>query len=62
MAKKWLKGAVKHPGRETERAHESGRSLGAQLEHDSHSSNPSIRAAGNLGKRFRSGEFRHKKG
>jgi hypothetical protein len=61
MAKKWIGKAVKHPGREKARAAASGRSLGAQLEHDSHSSDPSLRAAANLGKRFRSGEFRHKK-
>jgi len=50
--KKWIKKAVKHPGRETERAREHGVSVHQQLETDSHSSDPSLRAAGNLGLRF----------
>lgn len=50
--KKWIKGAVKHPGRETRRAKEHGVSVHQQLETDSHSSNSSLRAAGNLGLRF----------
>lgn len=58
---KFLKTAIKHPGRETERARESGRSVHAQLEHDSHSKDPSIRGAGNLGLRFQSHEFGGKK-
>jgi hypothetical protein len=49
---KWIQGAVKHPGRETRRAKEHGVSVHQQLETDSHSSNRSLRAAGNLGLRF----------
>jgi hypothetical protein len=50
--KKWIKSAVKRPGRETRRAKEHGVSVHQQLETDSHSANPSLRAAGNLGLRF----------
>lgn len=45
-------GAVKRPGREKRRAKEHGVSLHVQLEHDAHSSNPSLRGAGELGLRF----------
>jgi hypothetical protein len=53
--KKWIQGAVKHPGRETERAKEHGVSLHEQLVADSHSDDPSLRGAGNLGLRFQKG-------
>lgn len=58
--KKWIQGAVKHKGRETRRAKEHGVSVHQQLETDSHSSNASLRAAGNLGLRFEKG-MGHKK-
>lgn len=51
----WIKGAVKHPGRETERAKEHGVSVHQQLVADSHSKDKSLRAAGNLGLRFEHG-------
>ena len=52
MAKHWESGAVKHSGRETERAKRNGVSVHEQLERDSHSSNPSLRGAGRLGLLF----------
>lgn len=50
--KKWIQGAVKHPGALTRAAAAHGRSKLQEAEAESHSSNPSIRARGNLGKRF----------
>lgn len=50
--KKWISGAIKHPGRETERAKQHGVSVHQQMVADSHSDNPSLRAAGNLGLRL----------
>lgn len=50
--KKWISKAIKHPGRETERAKEHGVSVHQQMEADSHSSNPSLRGAGKLGLRL----------
>lgn len=50
--KKWIQGAVKHPGALTAAAKEHGVSKLQEAEKESHSSNPSIRARGNLGKRF----------
>lgn len=52
MAKKWIQGAVKHPGALGRAAARAGRSKLQEAEVESHSSNPSIRARGNLGKRF----------
>lgn len=52
MAKKWIGKAIKRPGRETGRAKRNGISTHEQMERDSHSSNPSLRAAGNLGLRL----------
>jgi hypothetical protein len=52
MAKKWISKAIRHPGRETERAKRNGISVHEQMVRDSHSSNPSLRAAGNLGLRL----------
>jgi hypothetical protein len=50
VAKKhWIKGAIKHPGRETRRAKEHGVSTHEQMESDSHSKNKSLAAAGRLG-------------
>lgn len=50
--KKWIQGAVKHPGALTREAQESGRSKLEQAEIDSHSSDPSKRGRGLLGLRF----------
>lgn len=52
MAKNWESGAVKRPGREKRRAKEHGVSLHEQLVRDSHSKDPSLRGAGELGLRF----------
>lgn len=52
MKKKWIKSAIKHPGRETQRAKEHGISTHEQMVQDSHSKNKSLRAAGNLGLRL----------
>lgn len=58
---KFLKKAIKHPGIEKAKAKRNGISTHEQLEKDSHSKNASVRARGNLGLRFESGEFHHKK-
>lgn len=50
--KKWIKSAIKHPGRETARAKRAGVSVHEQMEKDSHSSSPSLRGAGKLGLRL----------
>lgn len=50
--KKWIQGAVKHPGALTEAAEEHGVSKLQEAQKESHSSNPHIRARGLLGKRF----------
>lgn len=52
MAKKWLQGAIKHPGKLTAEAKASGRSKLEQAEYDSHSSDPSKRSRGSLGIRL----------
>ena len=54
MAKKWIAKAIKRPGRMTERAKRAGRSVHQQMEHDKHASDPSLRAAANLGLRLSS--------
>lgn len=41
--------AIKHPGIEKAKAKANGISTHEQLERDSHSSNPKVRARGNLG-------------
>ncbi len=48
----WIKGAVRHKGALTAAAKRNGVSKLQEAEKESHSSNPSIRARGNLGKRF----------
>lgn len=53
----FIQGAIKHKGRETERAHASGRSVHEQMEHDSHSKDPSLRSAANLGLRMTGGDL-----
>lgn len=50
--KKWIKSAIKHPGRETERAKRAGVSVRQQMEKDSRSPDKSLRAAGSLGLRL----------
>lgn len=50
--KKWIQGAVKHPGALTASARRNGRSKLQEAEVESRSSNPHIRARGVLGKRF----------
>lgn len=57
----FLKHAIKHPGRMKEGAARAGMGLHEYMEKESHSTNPSLRAAANLGLRFQSGEFKHKK-
>lgn len=54
---KWIGKAVKHPGRLTKAAAASGVSKLQKAEEWSHSSDPSKRAAGNLGKRFIKGKL-----
>jgi hypothetical protein len=55
--KKWIQGAVKHEGRLTEAAKRAGVSKLEMAEKWSHSSDPSKRGAGNLGKRFIKGKL-----
>ena len=50
--KNWIQGAVKRPGALTAAAKRHGVSKLQEAERESHSSNPSIRARGALGKRF----------
>ena len=53
MAKKnWISGAVKHPGALKAAGKKNGRTTKEEASVESHSSNPKIRARGNLGKRF----------
>ena len=52
MAKMWIQKTVKHPGALTSAAKRHGVSKLQEAEKESHSSNPHIRARGNLGKRF----------
>lgn len=59
---KFIKAAVKHQGREKERAKESGRSTHEQMEHDKHSKDPSLKAAANLGLRMTGGDLSPHKG
>jgi hypothetical protein len=54
---KWIQRAVKHPGALTAAAKRHGLSKSAEAEKESHSSNPHIRARGNLGKRFMKGDL-----
>lgn len=50
--KKWISKAVKHPGALSAAAKAHGVSKLQEAEKESHSSNPHLRARGNLGKRF----------
>lgn len=54
---KFIKKAIKHPGREKKRAAASGRSVHDQMVHDSHSPNKSLAAAGRLGLRLTGGDL-----
>ena len=54
---KFIKNAIKNPGRETRRAKASGRSVKEQMRHDAHTKGNSkearsLRSAGNLGLRL----------
>ena len=57
----FIAGAVKHPGRLQAMAKREGISTLQAAEKASHSSDPSLRAAGNLGKRFIKGDLSHKR-
>lgn len=57
----FIKGAIKHPGRETSRAKASGRSVHEQMEHDKGSKDPSLRGAANLGLRLTGGDLKPKR-
>lgn len=57
---KFIQKAVKRPGRLTKLAEKHGVSLGEEIAKDVHSKDPSLRGAALLGRRFRSGEFKHK--
>lgn len=48
----WIGGAVKHPGAEKAAAKRNGRTTLQEANVESHSKNASIRARGNLAKRF----------
>lgn len=52
MAKHWISKAIKHPGRETERAKANGVTTHQQEVKDSHSKDKSVRGAGSLGLRL----------
>jgi hypothetical protein len=56
---RFLKAAIKHPGRMKEGAARSGMGLHAYMEKESHSSDPSERSAANLGLRFQKGGDLH---
>jgi len=58
MAKNWIQGAVKHPGALTKASLAHGVSKLQEANKESHSSNPSIRARGSLGKRFLAGDLK----
>jgi len=49
MAKKWIQGAIKHPGVEKAKAKRNGVSTHQQLVTDSHSSDSTTRERGTLG-------------
>ena len=52
MVKHWIAKAIKHPGRETEKAKRNGVSTHEQEVKDSHSKDKSVRGAGSLGLRL----------
>lgn len=53
----FIKSAIKRPGRMKRLAAENGRSVHAEMEHDKHSSDPSLRSAANLGLRLTGGDL-----
>lgn len=57
----FIKGAIKHPGRMKNLAKEHGVSVHKEMEHDKHSSSPSLRSAANLGLRLTGGDLAHKR-
>lgn len=57
---KWIAKAVRHPGALTRAAAAHGVSKRQEAEKESHSSSPSVRARGILGKRFMRGGDLHK--
>lgn len=63
MAKhKFIKSAIKHPGRMKRLAKEHGVSTHEEMERDKHSKNKSLRSAANLGLRLTGGDLSpHKK-
>lgn len=61
MAKAWVQHAVKHPGAEKAAAKARGLSTLQEAEREEQSSNPSIRARGQLAERFIHGDM-HRKG
>lgn len=58
---KFIQKAIKRPGRLTEAAEREGVSTREEADKWSHSSDPSKRSAGNLGKRFMKGGDLHRK-
>ena len=59
---RFLGSAIKRPGRMKQGAARAGMSLHAYEEKQSHSSDPSLRAAANLGLRFgKGGDLHHEK-
>jgi hypothetical protein len=54
---KFIKAAIKHPGRMKKLAAAHGRSVHEEMEHDKHSKDPSLRAAANLGLRLTGGDL-----
>lgn len=56
----FIQGAIKHPGIEKAKAKRNGISTRQQLQRDSHSKNPHVRARGKLGLRFEKGGDLHK--
>jgi hypothetical protein len=57
VAKKWIGSAIKHPGRIKAMAKRQGISTSAAASKAAHSSDPSLRAAGSLAKRFQHGDL-----
>jgi hypothetical protein len=58
---RFLQGAIKNPGRMKRGAARAGLGLHEYEEKESHSSDPSLRSAANLGLRFGKGGDLHKK-
>lgn len=56
---KWIQHGISHPGRMKEGAARAGMSTHEYMEKESHSSNPSLRSAANLGLRFEKGGDLH---